>query len=150
MVAIMTLDGLGYHYAAQFVRLRALESLSVLLAMRLLVVFLVLRVLHRLVRYLFNLASRGQPQDAELADSIDRYFQVGYTVCHTLLLLLAMGVILEVWGVSVSWFVTSPLGISMLSRAAVIVLAIALTIVIIQISQVITDYLLRPKTSAHG
>ena len=150
IVAIMTLDVFGYRYAAQFIWLRALESLSVLLVVRLLVVLLVLRVLHRVVRVILSLSTPGQQLDAEMEEHIDHYFQVGYTVCNVLLLVLAAGVILEVWGVSVSWFVTSQLGIKILSRIAVVALTIGLAIVVIQISQVLTDYLLRPKTSGLG
>jgi small-conductance mechanosensitive channel/uncharacterized small protein (DUF1192 family) len=150
LVAIITLDVLGYQYAARFIWLRALESLSVLLVVRLLVVILILRLLHRSLSFILRLGTRGQQLDVETEARIDRYFQVGYTVCNTLLALLAIGVILEVWGVSVSWFLTSPLGLKMLTRTAVVLLTIGLAIVVIQISQVITDYLLQPKTRGQG
>jgi small-conductance mechanosensitive channel len=147
---IMTLDILGYHYAAQFVWLRALESFSVLVLRRLLVIFLVLRVLHGVVNALFHTGSRRLQQSETLEASLNHFFKIAYTICNTLLLVLAVGVILELWGVSVTWLLTSPLGIDVFTRAVITALTIGGTIVIIQISKTLTEYLIRPKTTVSG
>jgi small-conductance mechanosensitive channel len=150
ILAIITLDVLGYRYAAQFVWLRALESVSIFLLRRLLVVLLVLRVVYSFLEYIFSIGSRGPQRDPAVQETIDRYFKVAYTIANALLMVLALGIVLEVWGVSVSWLVTSPTGMAVLTRAMFITLIVGITVVINQVSKVVTDYLLRPKTSAHG
>jgi small conductance mechanosensitive channel len=147
---IITLDILGYHYAAQFVWLRAVESFSVLILRRLLVVFLVLRMIHGVVNALLRTSRRRLQQGEALEASLDRFFRIVYAICNTLLLVLAVGIILELWGLSVSWLVTSPLGIDVLTRAVVIALTISGTIVVVQISKTLTEYFIRPKTTVPG
>jgi small conductance mechanosensitive channel len=75
---------------------------------------------------------------------------VVYIAGNTLLAIIAGGIILEIWGVSVSWFLTSPLGSEMLRRAAVIAMTIALMILVMKISRAVTEYLVQPRTTPQG
>ncbi|GIX47321.1 MAG: hypothetical protein KatS3mg131_1532 [Candidatus Tectimicrobiota bacterium] len=150
LVGIMVLDILGYRYAARFIWFRALESLSVVLTLRLLLVMLVMRLLQRAVQLLFSAGGRLGQRYADIEATAERYFTVGRKLCNALLGLLAVGIILELWGFSVSWFVTSPLGSQILKRAGIIVLAVALVAVLMQISRALVEYLLQPRTTAAG
>jgi small-conductance mechanosensitive channel len=150
LAGIIVLDVLGYRYAAQFIWLRALGSLSVVLVIRLLIVMLMLRLLHGVVNYIFSIGGHLRQRYPDVEEAAERYFRVSYRVCNVLLTLLAVGIILEIWGVSVSWFVTSSTGSQILTRILIILLTLALTAAVIQVSSAFTEYLIHPRTLAQG
>jgi small conductance mechanosensitive channel len=150
LAGIIALDGLGYRYAARFVWLRSLESFSVLLLWRLLLVLVLVRVLHHMVNVMVRLWSRNQRGHSANATPFDRVFHVVYVVGNSLLAMVAAGIILEIWGVSVSWFLRSQLGGEIIRRTAVIALAIGLMILVMKISKVVTEYLVQPRTTPQG
>ncbi|MDH3602771.1 MAG: mechanosensitive ion channel, partial [Candidatus Tectomicrobia bacterium] len=148
LTVIMTLDILGYRYAARFVWARTLESLSVVLSWRLLVLLLLLRLLYSLIAYLIKHMHRPRTSQEQSNTTFDHVFRVAYLIGNTLLIVLAAGVILEIWGVSVTWLINSPLGSEILRRTVIIALTVGVAILLIQVSKVITDYLLQPKPGA--
>lgn len=150
LLGIIVLNILGYQYAARFIWQRAFASLSVVLILRLLLVMIILRFIHWLVLYMFSIGGRLQHRYTDVQETAERYFGVLRTVGHVLLALLSIGLILELWGVSVRWFLASPLTWQVLTRATLIVLIVGLTLAVLQISSVFTDYLIRPKTSVQG
>jgi small-conductance mechanosensitive channel len=150
MAGIIALDAMGYRYAARFIWLRALGSLTVVLTIRLLIVVLVLRLLHGLVTYIFSIGGRLRQHYPDVEEAADRYFRVSYRICNVLLSLLAVGIVLELWGISVTWFLTSPLGLQILARTMIILLTIGLTVAVIQVSNAFTDYVIQPRTLAPG
>jgi small-conductance mechanosensitive channel len=150
LAGIITLDILGYRYASRFVWLRSLESFSVLLLWRLLMALLLVRLFHHLVDFMVRLSFRSHRGTSPSASPFDQVFRIVYMIGNTLLAIVAAGVILEIWGVSVSWFLTSPLGGDILRRAAVIALTIALMILVMKISKAVTEYLVQPRTTPQG
>jgi hypothetical protein len=150
IAAIIVLDILGYRYAAQFVWLRTLESFSVLLARRLLVALLILRLAHSVVEYVVRIGHRRQQREAVEQVTIDRYFRIAYAICNVLLLLVSIGAVLEIWGVSITWLLTSPMGTDILKRILLIAVTIGVSVIIVQLSKTFADYLLRPKTTQLG
>lgn len=150
LVGIITLDILGYRYAARFVWLRSLESFSVLLLWRLLIVLLLVRILHRMVGYMVRLWPHSQREQSPSATPFDQVFHVAYKVGNTLLAIVAVSAILEIWGVSVSWFLMSPLGGDIMRRAVIIAITIGIMILVMQISKVVTEYLVQPRTTPQG
>jgi small conductance mechanosensitive channel len=150
ITAIMTFDILGYRYAARYIWARTLESISVVLSWRLLVLVLLLRLLYSLIAYLIKHLHRPRTAQQLSDTTFDHVFHIAYLIGNSLLIILAAGVILEIWGISVTWLIRSPWGIDILRRTSIIALTIGIAVVLIQVSQVVTDYLLQPKTGARA
>jgi len=147
VVAMIMLDALGYGSAAQYLWSRVLQSLVVLLVLQLLVRILALRALQRLLRYVFSFGGHlTQPSATARAETARRAFTVVRTVCNTLSALLTAGMILEVWGVSVTSLLISPWGFQLLTRAIIIAIAIGLIVGVVQVSNALIEYLLQPKS----
>jgi small-conductance mechanosensitive channel len=134
IAAIMTFDILGYRYAAQYIWVRTLESLSVVLSWRLLVLLLLLRLLYSLIAYLTKRLHRPRPSQQPSDTTFDHVFHIAYLIGNSLLIILAVGVILEIWGISVTWLISSPLGIDILRRTGLIVLTIGIAIALIHVA----------------
>lgn len=149
ILGIMTLDLLGYRYAARFVGLKVLGSLSVVLVLRLLLVMLVLRAVHSIVVTVLRWSRPTQRTEMDTEDMVNRYFDLVYLVCNVLLTLLGISLVLEIWGISTTWLLTSPLGKKIVTRAVFILLTVGVAAIIIQVSKVLTDYMVQPRTS-HG
>jgi small conductance mechanosensitive channel len=79
-----------------------------------------------------------------------RYFRTVRLICNGLLGLAALVLVLEIWGVSISWLLTSPLGSQILTRVLLMALTVGGTAVVIQISKALTEYLILPRTTAQG
>jgi small-conductance mechanosensitive channel len=149
-VGIIGLDVLGYRYAARFIWVRTLESLAVLLTLRLLLAVLLLRLLHRLNNYVFSAGGRLRQRYPDVEAAAQRYFRTVRLICNGLLGLAALVLVLEIWGVSISWLLTSPLGSQILTRVLLMALTVGGTAVVIQISKALTEYLILPRTTAQG
>ncbi|WP_143302137.1 mechanosensitive ion channel domain-containing protein [Candidatus Entotheonella palauensis] len=150
LVGIITLDLLGYRYAARFIWLRGLESFSILLLWRLLMTLLLVRILQQIVAFLVRLWSRDQRGPSTTATPFDQVFRLAYMAGNTVLAIVAASAILEIWGVSVSWFVMSPLGGDVIRRGVVIAITIGLMVLVMKISKAITEYLVQPQTTSQG
>ena len=149
-LCIVLLDVLGYRYAARFIWLHALASLSVVLLMRVLLALLVLRFLRAVVMYVFSIGGRLQQRYPDVEAAATRYFRLLSLLCHGLLIVLTVAVILELWGLSASWFFTSPLGTKVLIRMVIMAITLGAAMVIVQMSNALTDYLLQPRTTLQG
>ena len=149
-LCIVLLDVLGYRYAARFIWLHALASLSVVLLMRVLLALLVLRFLRAVVMYVFSIGRHLQQRYPDVEAAATRYFRLLSLLCHGLLIVLTVAVILELWGLSASWFFTSPLGTKVLIRVVIMAITLGAAMVIVQMSNALTDYLLQPRTTLQG
>ena len=148
-VAVITLHGLGYLYAARYIWARVLESLGVILVVPLLFGVVAVRALSRLMQYLTSLESRVSLR-ALHTERVQRAFLILQVIVHTSLALLTMGLILEIWGISVTWLLTLPLTRQFLWRVGVIALVVSLVIGFIQASNALTEYLLQPRRIQGG
>ena len=113
---------------------------------RALLVLCALHLLQRLVNYIFNVAKPGpfSGDDAQTpSPPPPRNFNALRILVNALLTIIAAGIILEIWGLPVSWLLTTPLTLQVFSRAGIIVAAICTALVLIQISRVFTTYLLQ-------
>ena len=150
VLGVIGLDVLGFRYAARFIWLRVLGSLSIVVTLRLLLVILVLHLLHRLINYIFSIGGRLRQLYPDVEEAAERCFAVLHTISNLLLIVLAVGIVLEFWGISVTWFATSAVGFQFLKRGAVILVALGVTVAVIQVSNAFTDYLIQPKTTVQG
>ena len=150
VLGLVALDVLGFRYAARFIWLRALGSLSVVLLMRVLLVLLVLRCLRAVVTYVFSIGGRLRLRYPDVEAAAARYFRMVSLLCQGVLAILAAVVILELWGFSASWFVTSPLGAQLLTRVVIVALTLGAAMVVVQMSNALADYLLQPRITLQG
>ena len=150
LATLLVLDMLGYRYAAQFLWSRILLSLGVIIILSLLLVSLLPHVLHRLVGALFAFFNNKQSFAFAQESTITRTFVVLRALANGLLVLLAVGVLLRVWGIPISWVVTSPTLSLVLLRTAVIALTAGLTLLMIRASRQLTHQLLEPRISRQG
>lgn len=148
VMGTLTLHVLGYLYATRYIWTRVLESLGVFLLVTCLLGVLVLRTLRRRLYQLFG-ARAGLRQHIEEMTA-GRALNVVHLVGRVLLTLLTVGLILELWGISVTWLLTSPMTVQILRRVVVITLVVGLIIGVIQTSNIFTEYLLRPRTTRGG
>jgi small-conductance mechanosensitive channel len=144
VVATITLHALGYLYAARYIWSKVLESLVAILVLQLLLGILVLRALHRLIGSAFH--STGHLlQRPPREQAVDRSFTIARLVWSTLLALLTVSLILQLWGVSVTGILTASLTTQILQRTVVIAVAVGFAVGMIQISNAVTESLLRSR-----
>jgi small-conductance mechanosensitive channel len=111
---------------------------------------LVLRVFNRLFDVAFRIRDQLRQRYPLLEERANRYLKVLRDVCNGLLVLLAIGMVLEFWGVPTSWFLTSPLGTQLLARVLIIAMAVGVISVAMGVSKAVADILLQTKVDAQG
>jgi small conductance mechanosensitive channel len=112
--------------------------------------FWVLRWFNRLFDYVLRIGDELRHRYPLLEAKANRYLKTLREVCNGLLVLLAVGLVFEIWGVPVSGFLTSPLGAQVLARTLIIALAVGLTSVAMGMSKTIADVLLQTRIDARG
>jgi small conductance mechanosensitive channel len=123
--------------------------LVVILVLQFLLGVLVLRMLHRFVGTLIHQSQRLRQRHATPED-IERAATIVRGGAQIFFALLAISLILELWGVSVTWLLTAPLTTQIVRRLVLIGLAVGLLVGIIQASNALTEYLIQPRRSATG
>lgn len=141
LAAIIGLSLTGFQYAAGFFWERAVFSLAVAVAF-----WAVFAIVRGLVSLLIHrrAARAGMPEGNERAI---RWLNASLGVP---LFLLAVSALLEVWGFSVVDFMATPLGKTLLWRGLFIAAAIAVAVIIIQLTNAIVMSLLAPRILAEG
>ena len=148
LAAVMVLEVVGYGDAARFVWRHGLETLSIALGSRLLLALLLIYGAQRLVRALFGPGRRWHDPAREQA--AERSLAVFRSVSQVALSVVALLLILEVWGVSVWSVLTSPAGSQIVTRVLIALLTIGIVLVVIQVSNVLAEYIVRPRLTAQG
>lgn len=153
ILAIISLDILGYRYAAQFIWSRGFASLALIAAFRLLLWRLVAQSASAGMDYIWRVSTR--PGDGEMEEEDNTAQRTRYTRLvvgggHALLLAIAVGGVLTIWGVDVVQLFTSPFAGQVLSRLAILALTVTITAGVIQISRALTEYLLEPRATEQG
>jgi len=74
-----------------------------------------------------------------------RYIKAVWWGVWLLIMLVGVLIILQVWGVGVSWFFTSPLGSEILTRVVILVLTVALVALVVDASSFISQRLIEPR-----
>ena len=144
----MLLDALGYRYTARFIRLHGLETLSIVLGSRLVLLALLIYGAQRLVHALYDPGRRWH--DPARQQAAERSLTVFRFVSQLVLSAAALLLILELWGVSVWSVLSSQAGSQIVRRAFVGLLTIAVVMVVIQVSNVLAEYIVRPRLTAQG
>ena len=148
LAGVMILDILGYRYTARFIWLHGLETLSIALGSRWLLLGLLTYGAQRLVSALFDPGRRWHdPVRRQVAERSLAVFRV---VSQVVLSVIALLLILELWGVSVWGVLSSETGWQIAQRALVAVMTIGAVVVLIQISNVLAEYIVRPRLTAQG
>ena len=148
LAGVMALDVLGYRYTARFIWLHGLETLAIVLGARLLLVVLLTYGAQRLVRALYG--PGGRWHDPARQQAAGRSLAVFRSVTQLVFSGVALLLILERWGVSVWSVLSSPAGSQIMTRAVVVLVTIGVVLVVIQISNVLAEYIVRPRLTARG
>lgn len=152
IVTLMSLEILGYDYAARFLWSRTLVSLAIGVGVLGVLRSLGLRASQWVVQTLAARMRPGLSPTSETGQTAGRAtpawgIRLGW---HLLCLLLAGGLILASWGISVAWIATAPLTLDIASRLAILTVTVALVVLVIQASKALTDYLLQPRATSWG
>ena len=149
LLSIMILNGLGYYYAANYFWSRTLWSLAILFFLRF-VVLTLLRKLYAAVMATFSGVGTEGEGEVVNQERMSRTVSVLRFLFGLLLFLLTVGILLEVWGVSVFWLRTLPLIVQIRQHLLLIAVTLGATLFVIQASRAITDYLLQPRITRWG
>jgi small conductance mechanosensitive channel len=112
--------------------------------------FLVLRAFNRVLAFLFRISDQVRQRYPLLEAKANRYLKLLGEGCNGGLVLLAVGIVLDIWGVPTSWLVTAPTGRQILTRLFVIALAVGVTGLALGLSKAMADFLLQTKIDAEG
>lgn len=145
---VMILDVLGYRYTARFIWLHGLETLSIVLGARLLLLFLVTYGAQRVVSVLYD--PGGRWHDPVRKQAAERSLAAFRSFSQVMLSIAALLFILKLWGVF-AWSVpSSQVGSQILARVYIALVTVAAATMVIQISNVLAEYIVRPRPTAQG
>ena len=148
LAGVMALNILGYGYAARFLWLHGLESLFIVLGSRLVLLFLLVYGAQRLVRAMYG--PGGRWHDPSRVQAADRSISVFRFVSQLLLSVIALLLILELWGVSVWSVLNSQFGAQIMTRGFVVLVTVGIVLAVLQGSNVLAEYILRPRLTEQG
>ena len=148
LAGVMALDILGYRYTARFISLHGLETLSIALGSRWVLLLLLMYGAQRLVGALYDPGRRWH--DPSRQQAAVRSLAVFRSVSQLVLSVVALLLILELWGVSVWSVLSSRVGSQIMTRAFVSLMTIGIVLVVVQISNVLAEYIVRPRLTAQG
>jgi small conductance mechanosensitive channel len=145
LVGLMVLEVTGYRHAAQFAWLRILESLSVILVLRLFLLAAMLEWVRQIVDAVFSTGSESQqttPEEDQFVDLDDAQPTATAlkVVCHAFLVVVGFALILEIWGVSIARIFMGPVAMQMLPRVGIIAITIGAAIFVTKISNLLAQY----------
>jgi small conductance mechanosensitive channel len=110
----------------------------------------VLWAIDPLFRKVFSLGDEIKQRFPGLEDKTNRYVGTLKRVAKAVVIVIAIGSILEFWGLQASWFVTSELGSTILSRVIAIGIVVGVIIAIIDLSEFLTKQLVASRTDQTG
>lgn len=114
-------------------------------ALTLLALNLALRLQAWLFEKFFTINEKVKEKFPGLEEKTNRYILVFKKAVKTILAIIAIGVVAQVWGIQVTAFVASKTGSFIILRAIAIIITLAAVVLVIETSQFISDYLLREK-----
>jgi len=114
-------------------------------AIIILALFPALRILDWLVKRFFAINEKVKTRFPGLEEKTNRYILVLRKVLRTVVVIIALGVIAQIWGIPVSTMVASKTGSLVILRAIAILITLGVVIAIVETSDFLKDYLLKPK-----
>lgn len=150
LIVLIVLDVVGYSYAAQFLWFRTFLSLAVIFLVRLLFVHGLPWMVNTGARLLVSAVRRNSTVD-EQQNEAARYFGPAFSLLgRGIVSLAAVVVLLEVWGVPVSWVLSSPTLWQVITRGGIIALTVGVTLMVIRASSFLTNSFLSPPAGGEG
>jgi small conductance mechanosensitive channel len=114
------------------------------------VLWVVLWIVDSLFARLFRLGKETRLRFPGLEEKTNRYIGTARRVIKWVLVVIAIGGILDFWGLKASWFITSELGSSILSRVIAIGIVVVVVMLIIDLSGFLSNQLVQPRKDADG
>ncbi len=109
-----------------------------------------LHLIDPLFNRLFSLGKDLKLRFPGLEEKTNRYLGTMNRVIKAAMILVGIASILEFWGLQASWFVTSELGSTILSRAITIGIVVGVVLAIIDLSSFVTNQLVQSRTDPTG
>ena len=126
----------GFHY---------LYTATLKTGLAILALFLILKLLDNLFSRLFAINERVKERFPGLEEKTNRYIQVVRKTLGWIVVIVALGIIAQAWGIPVAVFVASQAGTLIIARTIAIVITIGMVIAIIGTTQVISDHIVKEK-----
>lgn len=130
------------HYQAGF---QFLFRATVHTAIALLGLLVALRLLEPFFRLLFKVNSRVRARFPGLEERTDRYIQLVRRSVAWVLLGFTLAAVAQIWGIPVTAFLGSRIGMTLILRAVAISVTCAVVMVILEISRLLKNFLLLPR-----
>ncbi len=135
----------NYEEAIIYVGYASLKTAAVLA-----ILWGVLRAIDPLFSKVFSLGKEIKQRFPGLEEKTNRYIGTLKRVAKGVVIVIAIGSILEFWGLRASWFVTSELGSTILSRVIAIGIVVGLVIAILDLSEFLSHQLVESRTDQTG
>ena len=152
LLGIMALEAMGYRHAANFVWLHILESLSVIVGLRLFLFVAMVQWVRQIVNSVFSTGvSSGQEEieeekvDVEYSQQTDIILRV---ICYGFLIVLGTVFILEIWGISVTYILMTPFAMQIVPRIVIALITIVGALFITTIINLMTKYWVRKQRAS--
>jgi small-conductance mechanosensitive channel len=108
-----------------------------------LALFLSFKILDKLFSRLFAINERVKERFPGLEEKTNRYIQIFRKILGWIVVIVALGIIAQAWGIPVAAFITSQTGALIITRTIAIVITIGMVIAIIGTAQVISNHMLK-------
>ena len=108
-------------------------------------IVLLLRLLDWILLRLFKVNERVRQRFPGMEGKVNRYVLIIKKGLAVAIILVGAGVVGHIWGIPVAAFVSSETGATIILRAIAILVTVALVLFIIEMRQVISDYLLKER-----
>lgn len=135
----------NYHEGIVFLGFASLKTLVALG-----ILWGVLSVIDPLFNRLFSLGREMKLRFPGLEQKTNRYIGTLKRVTKGVILVIAIGSILEFWGLHTAWLVTSELGSTILSRVIAVAIVVGAMMAIIDLSGFVTRLLVQSQTDQRG
>ena len=114
------------------------------------VLWVALHLIDLVFRRFFSLGKEMRMRFPELEAKTNQYIGTLRGIARGVIIAIGIGVILEFWGLRASWFVTSELGSSILTRLVAIAITIGVVLAITDVTKLLSKLLAEPRTDPSG
>jgi len=126
----------GFHY---------LYAATLKTGFAILALFLALKVLDKLFSRLFAINERVKERFPGLEEKTNRYIRIIRKTLGWIVVIVALGIIAQAWGIPVAAFIASQTGALIITRTIAIVITIGMVIAIIGTTQLMSDHVVKEK-----
>ena len=126
----------GFHY---------LYAATLKTGFAILALFLALQVLDKLFSRLFAINELVKERFPGLEEKTNRYIRIVRKTFGWIVVIVALGIIAQTWGIPVATFIASKAGTLIITRTIAIMITIGMVIAIIGTTQLMSDYVLKEK-----